>query len=65
MYRRPNDDKGDYRNEAEVDDEAVVEVGEVAEGRHLAAIGVHQRRPEGKVLRRGQWIRKELTCSEA
>ena len=50
MYRRTNHDKGDHRNEAEVDDEGVVEDCEVAEDRHRAAVGVHQLRPESEVF---------------
>ena len=51
MYRRGNDDNGAERNEAEVDDEGKVEESEVAEGRHLLAVGVHEEGPESKVFR--------------
>ena len=51
VYRRGNDDNGAERNEAEVDDEGKVEESEVAEGRHLLAVGVHEEGPESKVFR--------------
>ena len=51
MYRRGNDDNGAERNEAEVDDEGKVEESEVAEGRHLLAVGVHEEGPQSNVIR--------------
>ena len=50
-YRRGSDDSGAERNEAEVDEEGKVEKSEVAEGRHLLAIGVHEDGPESNVIR--------------
>ena len=62
MYRRGNDDNGAKRNEAEVDEEGKVEKSEVAEGRHLLAIGVHEDGPESNVIRGNDLCSKQLTC---
>ena len=51
VYRRGNDDNCAERDEAEVDEEGKVEKSEVAEGRHLPAIGVHEEGPESNVFR--------------
>ena len=51
MYRRGNDDYGAERDESEVGEEGKVEEGEVAQGRHLPAIGAHQDAPESNVFR--------------
>ena len=52
-YRRGNDHKDAKGNEAKVDDQSNVEVGEVAEWRHLLPIGVHQVRPGGGTFFQG------------